>query len=62
MAVAFSFTSLAGVYMNALFLSSALMFFALYHIVSIDKLKRVHVNPIKLCNSLNPIGETLFVQ
>ncbi|XP_063086114.1 protein cornichon homolog 1-like [Cavia porcellus] len=41
--------------MQALLLTAALIFFAIWHILAFDELKTDYKNPIDQCNTLNPL-------
>jgi len=50
-----AFTYLAFAYIMALVLSAALIFFAIWHVISFDEIKNDHRNPMDQCKVLNPL-------
>uniref|UniRef100_A0A8C5Y5A8 Cornichon family AMPA receptor auxiliary protein 1 n=1 Tax=Microcebus murinus TaxID=30608 RepID=A0A8C5Y5A8_MICMU len=50
-----AFMFAAFCYMLALLLTTALIFFAIWHIIAFDELKTDYKNPIDQCNTLNPL-------
>jgi len=54
-------TTLAFVYLCAVFLSILLIICAAHHIICFNEMNTNCVNPIKYCQSLNPLGKYLYV-